>query len=236
MTEPHEYADSDLSAFTESLQAALTDLGIWLHAGQRDRMARHFTLLVEANRSVNLTRITSAREAAVKHYADSLSILACPELHSMPNGTVLDVGTGGGFPAVPLAIARPAWCITAIDGTRKKSDHVAGAAATLGLGNLMVRHARSRDLAAESRTYDLVTFRAVADAMTCVKEARRLVTAQGWVACYLTRRQADDLDATAERRSTRLGFAAPVRWDYALRLADSAFERSLLLWQRPEAS
>lgn len=232
MSRPDQRNETVPQEFIASLRGALDDLDIILDSDRIARMARHFAMLIEANRLVNVTRITAPIDAAVKHYADSLSLLACPGFGAIRQASVLDVGTGGGFPAVPLAIARPDWQVTAVDGTRKKVDVVARAAHELGLSNLTARHARGRELAGEPETYDLATFRAVSDPMECLKEARRLVADGGCVVCYVTATQASDMDEGLQRRAARLGFAPQDRWDYVLRLGDDSLARCLLLWRR----
>ena len=117
--------------------------------------------LLEVNAVMNLTAITDEEEIIVKHLADSLS---AAEL--IPVGAkVLDVGCGGGFPSLPLAIARPDLEITALDSTAKKTKYVAESAALLGLSNLKTLTGRAEALAYEPQyreKFDLVIARAVA--------------------------------------------------------------------------
>jgi len=141
----------DMRDYREVFSTALTNaagaLGLRLEEHHLARMWRHFELVVEANRRFNLTRITAPADAALKHYADSLALLATRWVDSDRPLSVLDVGTGAGFPAVPLAIVCERWGVMAIDGTGKKARFVAEAAAVLGLANLEARHTRAADLA-----------------------------------------------------------------------------------------
>jgi 16S rRNA (guanine527-N7)-methyltransferase len=121
--------------------------------------ARLFALLDELerwNRSYNLTAIGSREEMVTHHLLDSLSI--SPDLA----GTrIADVGTGGGFPGLPLAIVNPERQFTLIDSSGKKVRFVAHAARTLALANVTALHARAEDLAPEV-PFDTVTARALA--------------------------------------------------------------------------
>jgi hypothetical protein len=95
-------------------------LGIVLTPGQLDCFAQHATLLLEWNRKINLTAIVDPAEMAVKHYLDAIA----PIKHIPLQGHLLDIGTGGGFPGIPLKVMRPDQPMTLIDGVRKKISFV----------------------------------------------------------------------------------------------------------------
>ncbi|MBL8175868.1 MAG: 16S rRNA (guanine(527)-N(7))-methyltransferase RsmG [Bryobacterales bacterium] len=119
--------------------------------------ARHLALIEEANRQFNLTRITDAREAVVKHVLDSLlpwKLFAGAE-------HVADAGTGAGFPGIPLALALPETRFTLLESTQKKARFVESAAAALELRNVAVKPVRAEDWLKTNRA-DVVTARAVA--------------------------------------------------------------------------
>ena len=117
--------------------------------------------ILEVNKIHNLTAIRDVPGVITKHFADSLQIEAL-----VPEGaTLLDVGTGGGFPTLPLAVARPDLCITAIDSTAKKIAHVQSTAQKLALGNVTAIAGRAEDLARTKMrdSFDVVTARAVSE-------------------------------------------------------------------------
>lgn len=119
-------------------------------------------LLVEQNKTMNLTAITDPDGIAVKHFADSVSALFA---YDFPQGArVLDVGTGAGFPSIPLLIARPDLDMTMIDSTAKKLKYVASTVESLGLA-AEVLHTRAEE-AGQNKEYrekfDIVCSRAVA--------------------------------------------------------------------------
>jgi 16S rRNA (guanine527-N7)-methyltransferase len=192
--------------FEAALEAALSAISVSVEAGRRERMRAHLQLVVEANRQFNLTRITSPAEAAVKHYADSLALLGTGWVDANGKLAVLDVGTGAGFPAVPLAIACPNWRVTAIDGTGKKVRFVDEAAATLGLTNVKARHARAADLVRQGGgRFDLVLVRAVGQIGDLLAEVVPLLTSGGAVVFYKTVHLEADEITGAERAAARLG-------------------------------
>lgn len=118
-------------------------------------------LLEEVNAHTNLTAIRTTEDAILKHYADCL--LAEPYF---PQGaTVLDVGCGGGFPTIPLAIVRPDLKITALDSTQKKINFVEQAAKKLALTNVFSICARAEEekMRIKREKFDVVTSRAVAN-------------------------------------------------------------------------
>lgn len=137
-------------------------LGISLTDEQLSRFETLSDLLVEQNKTMNLTAITDPDGIAVKHFADSISVLTAAEL---PQGSkVLDVGTGAGFPGIPLLIMRPDLDLTMIDSTAKKLKYVENTVNELGLMATTL-HTRAEE-AGQSKEYrekfDFVCSRAVA--------------------------------------------------------------------------
>lgn len=128
---------------------------------QIDKLYRLTEIMLEVNKSMNLTAITDESAVILRHYADSLSIL-----NDIPEGaSVIDVGCGAGFPTLPLAIFRPDLRITALDGTAKRIDYVRSTAEKLGLSNVTAIAARAEDHASAPgirESFDIATARAVA--------------------------------------------------------------------------
>lgn len=126
-----------------------------------DKLQKMLVRLQEVNAHTNLTAITEEDGILYKHIADSLKI--APLIPK--NAKILDVGCGGGFPSLPLAIARPDISVTALDSTEKKVNYVKESAALLGLDNLSTRYGRAEDFAHDPTlraSFDVVTARAVA--------------------------------------------------------------------------
>ena len=130
------------------------------------KLQRYYALLIEGNKITNLTRIVDEREAVVKHFLDSLTVLsALPrELWDAPLDFI-DVGAGGGFPGIPLLIVRPNWHGTLMDATGKKVAFLAESISALGLNGTAL-HGRAEEVArdpAHRDHYDLAVARAVAE-------------------------------------------------------------------------
>ena len=142
----------------QSLAAAA---GGSLDAAQQEKLARYLDLLSETNRKINLTRITDRAAAEVQHVGDALTLLPF-----LPKGSfsLVDVGSGGGVPGIPLAIARPDAQVLLIESTKKKGVALERFAAELGLDNLSVSTTRAEDAGQSSKreTFDVATARAVA--------------------------------------------------------------------------
>jgi 16S rRNA (guanine527-N7)-methyltransferase len=125
-------------------------------------LRRYLELLLETNRSFNLTAITDPGEAWSKHVLDSLTLL--PDLRELATGcSVIDVGSGGGLPALPLAIALPALRFTLLEATAKKARFLEQTARELGLGNVSVTCDRAESVGRgpERERFDAATSRAV---------------------------------------------------------------------------
>lgn len=136
-------------------------LGSFLDENTEDKFARLCAIMQEKNEQMNVTAITDCDGVARKHFCDCvfLSTLLRDE------GTLCDVGCGGGFPCLPIAITRPGISITAIDSTAKKVAYVSDCARELGLDSLSTVAMRAEDGAhdpAYRERYDVVTARAVA--------------------------------------------------------------------------
>jgi 16S rRNA (guanine(527)-N(7))-methyltransferase RsmG len=123
--------------FAECLRAVLQGMKVTLDPTALDRLARHWDLVTEWNPRLNLTAVLDPHEAAHLHYRDSLE--AAPYLES---GGVLDIGSGAGFPGIPLAVARDDLRFTLMEPRRKRRSFLLAAVAALGLDNVSVIDAR----------------------------------------------------------------------------------------------
>jgi 16S rRNA (guanine527-N7)-methyltransferase len=128
---------------------------------------RYYEMLVDWNERVNLTAITDKAEVFVKHFTDSLYVVTTEEWRRIEEagGTVLDVGTGAGFPGLPLAICHPHLSFVLCDSLQKRVQFVKSVCDELGIDNVEVVHGRAEDLArntAYRQRFDAVVSRAVA--------------------------------------------------------------------------
>lgn len=155
--------DSFASEFRRALQTGFDEWGIEVLDEQQARMLRFAQMVLEGNERLNLTRITEPQEMAIKHFVDSLACL----LVKLPAGNLrcIDVGTGAGFPGVPLAICRPGWDFILLDSLKKKLSFIDEALDALGITNARTLHARAEDAGQDHELrgqFDLVVSRAVA--------------------------------------------------------------------------
>lgn len=145
----------------------LHSLGIELTEEQYKQFDKYYELLVEWNKVMNLTGITEYEEVNEKHFVDSLSIVKAVDISKVQ--AVIDIGTGAGFPGIPLKIVFPQLKITLLDSLNKRIKFLDTVITELGLENIETIHGRAEDFAkkAEYREqYDLCVSRAVANLST----------------------------------------------------------------------
>ena len=144
-------------------------LGLPLDDSQLSRFLLYNDLLLEWNSFMNLTSITEPGEVMVKHFADSCALLMIPELNFNTHAKVIDVGTGAGFPGIPLKIACPSLDITLLDSLNKRVNFLNEVIARLGLTGIRAIHARAEDGARDKtlrESFDYAASRAVANMST----------------------------------------------------------------------
>jgi 16S rRNA (guanine(527)-N(7))-methyltransferase RsmG len=142
--------------FRSILESAISEFGIEaLTEEQVAQLAKHYALVYRWNSRINLTRIIEPEEAARLHYAESLF----GARFIGDAASLLDVGSGAGFPSVPLAVARPDVRIVALEASQKKSLFLKEVKDELRLGNFNVRTERLESF--DWSSYDLLTTRAV---------------------------------------------------------------------------
>jgi 16S rRNA (guanine527-N7)-methyltransferase len=129
--------------FIDCLTAAAHEYGLNLSEMQLTQFNSYFEVLIAWNQKINLTAITEPQEVAVKHMIDSLS---CYQEAIFPVGcTIVDVGTGAGFPGIPLKIIRPDLKLTLLDSLNKRVLFLQEVVAKLKLENVQVLHSRAED-------------------------------------------------------------------------------------------
>jgi len=150
--------------------AALRAAGVVLPPNADDQLAAYLALLAKWNRTYNLTAIREPEQMVTHHVLDALAVL--PHLPAAASLSVLDVGSGGGVPGVPLAIARPGWRVVLIDSNHKKGAFLRQAAIELGLANVDAVTARVEDYVPAAK-FDVVIARAFSDLATFVDAGAR---------------------------------------------------------------
>ena len=141
------------------LHNGLTEMG--LPTEGIPALIRYGELLVEKNKVMNLTAITDPHDVATLHFLDSVAMLTLADLKGKK---MADIGTGAGFPGMPLRIVEPSLRLTLLDSLNKRIDFLKEVCADLGLNDVECIHGRAEEFAANHREdYDIVTSRAVAN-------------------------------------------------------------------------
>lgn len=175
--------DADAAATGAALDRLLADapgIATRLPTGFSAAAQRYVALLLEANRRTNLTRVTEPEAVARLHLLDALAAL--PLLDGWAPDTILDLGSGGGIPAIPLALARPEVRWTLVDSVAKKAVFLRDFAAALGLHNVSVIADRAETLGQDPRhreSYGVVTARACAALPVLAELAMPLLAVRG---------------------------------------------------------
>jgi len=200
--------------FEAVVRAGAEALGVPLPQGAEARMYRHFRLMAEVNREMNLTAITDPDEAAVLHYLDSIALLrALP----FAGKRVVDVGTGAGFPGVPLMLAEPAIAaLTLMDSTEKKIGFVRESCAALGLrADAAACRAEEAGQGPLRASFDIAVARAVTRLSALCELCLPLVK-PGGAMIAMKSSDSDGEIAEAENAVRILGGAPPRVFEYRL--------------------
>jgi len=185
-----ETAELDQATWKSRLGTGGKELGVDLDQSQIDLLWRFACMLRERNEHVNLTSISSFEGILNLHMLDSLTV--APHLGDAQR--VIDVGTGGGFPGIPLAVAFPDRHFTLIDGTQKKIRFVEESIAALEIRNAQALPARAESYSGQ-KDFDVVVVRAVGTLTEVVHNTGRLLAANGRLLAMKGRAPDDEVRA-----------------------------------------
>jgi 16S rRNA (guanine527-N7)-methyltransferase len=178
------------------LKSTMQRIGIEASQDQLDKFALYREMVLEWNKKVNLTAIVDPLDFEIKHLADSLT--AC-QYHGFINAkSIIDVGSGAGFPGLPMAICYPHKQFVLIDSLRKRVNILVEIIDALQIKNTLALHGRAEDLARDSshrERYDLCASRAVANLAVLSEYCIPFVRKGGYFAAYKTLNSLEELEA-----------------------------------------
>lgn len=181
------------------LKKIFENLNIAYTQEKERQLIRYMEEILERNQYINLTAITDRKEFIQKHYMDSWLCVTSEEFRKAR--TIIDVGTGGGFPGVPLAICFPEKQFTLIDSLNKRIKIINELCDSLGITNVEAIHGRAEELARQKGmrdTYDLCVSRAVANMSTLCEYCLPFVTVGGSFIAYKGPDCQDELNAAGK--------------------------------------
>lgn len=212
---------------TLQFEKDLKELGVKLSSQQVNQFLTYYEMLVDWNRVMNLTAITSYDEVMKKHFIDSVSLIRAYDVNG--KSTVIDVGTGAGFPGLALKIAYPGLKITLLDSLNKRIQFLDAVISELQLTNVQTVHGRAEDFAKLKmlrEQFDLCVSRAVASLSVLAEYCLPFVKVGGQFISYKSEKIAEEMPA-AENAIKILG--GKVRDQIAFTLPDSDIYRNLFV-------
>ncbi|MEZ6017511.1 MAG: 16S rRNA (guanine(527)-N(7))-methyltransferase RsmG [Planctomycetota bacterium] len=214
--------DKKMLAALEAAFEGQDDVDAALLAG----FTKHALALLEQNRVMNLTAITDPKEVAVKHYLDSWRITRMVPLMAR---RVLDLGSGGGFPGIPIALAEPMCSVILCESITKKAKFLEEVIAKLGLRNVRVVNERAEDYLARERV-DIVVIRAVSSVRENIRTLRKVRHAMQDLVMFKGNSWGREVRA-AEREAERLGFKLDTVMEHEL--PDDMGRHAILVYRAP---
>lgn len=214
----------------EILEKGCEELGITLSDTQKNQFIRFYEYLVEKNKVMNLTGITEFDEVLVKHFLDSLCCVKAVDMGKIK--TVMDIGTGAGFPGVPLKIAFPEVEACLLDSLNKRVKFLEETFALLGLEGISAIHGRAEEYAknkAYREKYDLCVSRAVSGLATLSEYCLPYVKVGGLFVSYKSGSVKEEAEA-AEKAVKILG--GKIRDIQYFDLPGSEIGRSLVIIEK----
>lgn len=223
-----EFESYDMTKFLENCEK----MNLTLSTEQQQQFVRYYELLVEWNSFMNLTGITDFQEVLQKHFEDSLALVRGVDLSAVTS--VMDVGTGAGFPGLPLKIAFPHLKIVLLDSLGKRVKFLNHVIEELQLDNITAIHGRAEDFAKEAEyreRFDLVVSRAVANLSSLSEYCIPYTKVNGIFVSYKSGKIEEEL-----KQAKKAIFLLGGKLDHTVKfqLEGSDIERSLIIIKKHE--
>ena len=180
----------------DNFKTRLKELNIELNENQINQFIQYYDLLIEWNSFMNLTAITEWEDVILKHFIDSLAIVKVLKMTDV-SYSLLDMGTGAGFPGIPIKIAFPNIKVVLADSLNKRVNFLNKVIDDLGLNDICAIHSRAEDLAKNKEyreSFDLVVSRAVAKLSILTEYCLPFVKLDGQFICYKSVNVYDEYD------------------------------------------
>ncbi len=219
-----------MSRRSEQFEKDLKEFNIVLSEHQTEQFFSYYEMLIEKNKVMNLTAITDFDEVIKKHFVDSLSLVKAYDLTSPVS--LIDIGTGAGFPGIPLKIVFPDLEITLLDSLNKRVDFLQSVIASLDLKGIDAFHGRAEDFARQEKfreKFDLCVSRAVANLSVLCEYCLPYVKIGGKFISYKSEKIMEELK-TAEHAVDVLG--GRVKEQISFTLPDSDINRNLIVIEK----
>ena len=216
------------------LEEGCRELGITLDEIQKKQFTDFYEYLVEKNKVMNLTGITEFQEVLVKHFLDSLACVKAVDMSRIKR--IMDIGTGAGFPGVPLKIAFPHLEACLLDSLKKRVNFLEETFQMLKLENITAIHGRAEEYAKNKQyreTYDLCVSRAVSNLATLSEYCLPYVKTGGYFISYKSGTVQEEVEQ-AQKAVKILG--GKIQDVVYFQLPDSGIQRSLVVIEKIKAT
>ena len=214
----------------KNLHEIFEKYGIKTDKNQEEQFDLYFHMLVEKNKLVNLTAITEEEDVLFKHFLDSV----LPEKFISQNAKVVDVGSGAGFPAIPLKIVRPDLEVCMVDSLNKRVDFLNEITQKLQLEKVTAVHSRAEDFAKDNReSFDVAVARAVAPLNTLLEYLFPLLKVGGKAIVYKAAKLDEEL-AESEKAIKILG--GKLKKIEKFHIKEQNFDRKVVVFEKIAAT